>query len=105
MPKRRKFDAAFTFKVVMEILTGELSVLEASRHYGVKDSLLYTWKTQFIERGPQLFDPSDSQLKHSEDKIASLERKVGQLTMDNDILKKASSGLTRPQVGNASRRG
>ena len=33
MPKRRKYDAAFKFKVVMEILTGDLSVMEASRHY------------------------------------------------------------------------
>ena len=104
MPKRRKYDAAFKFKVVMEILTGDMSVMEASRHYRIKDSLLYTWKAQFLERGPQLFDSNDTERKRSQDKVAALERKVGQLTMDNEILKKASSALTRLPTGNASRR-
>ena len=104
MPKRRKHDATFKFKVVMEVLTGDLSVMEASRHYRIKDSLIYTWKAQFFERGPQLFDPGDAQLKRSQDKIAVLERKVGQLAMDNDILKKASSALTRRPAGNANKR-
>ena len=104
MPKRRKYDAAFKFKVVMEILTGDMSVMEASRHYRIKDSLLYAWKAQFLERGPQLFDAKDAERERSQDKLAALERKVGQLTMDNDILKKASSSLTRLPAGNGSRR-
>ena len=104
MPKRRKYDAAFKFKVVMEILTGDLSVMEASRHDRIKDSLLYAWKAQFLERGPQLFVAKDAECKRSQDKLAALERKVGQLTMDNDILKKASSSLTRLPAGNGSRR-
>ena len=104
MPKRRKHDSAFKFKVVMQILTGELSVLEASRQYQIKDSLLYTWKAQLLERGPQVFGASDTALKRSEDKVAALERKVGQLTMDNDILKKTSGALTRPPAGSGSKR-
>ena len=104
MPTRRKYTPAFKFKVVMEILTGEMSVMEASRHYRIKDSLLYTWRAQFLERGAQVFDARDAQQKHKEEKIAALERKVGQLTMDNDILKKVSSALPHRPVGSGNRR-
>ena len=102
MSKRRKYPADLKFKIVTEILTGEMSVMDASRHYRIKDSLLYTWRAQFFERGPQLFGSRDAELKQLNEENAELQRKVGELTMDIDFLKKASSALTRRSGRSAS---
>ncbi|GGR27562.1 transposase [Deinococcus ruber] len=33
------------------MLRGDLGVAEAARQHGVNESLIYTWKTQFLEAG------------------------------------------------------
>ena len=94
MSGRRKHAPEFKAKVVMEILTGEMTTMQASRRYGIKDSLLYRWKSEFWERLPQIYgQEQDLEGRRQDEKIAELERKVGQLTMDNEILKKASRSL------------
>ena len=55
MSMRRKHPPEFKAKVVMEILSGEMTTMEASRKYRVKDSLLYRWKSEFWERLPQIY--------------------------------------------------
>ena len=37
--------------IVLTVLRGELSVAEAARQHGVNESLIHTWKTQFLEAG------------------------------------------------------
>ncbi len=100
--KRRKYPPDFKARVVMEIVTGEKTTMEASREYRIKDSVLYRWKSEFWERLPQIFgDKQDVEDKRKEEMIAELQRKVGQLTMDNEILKKASHYLKSPSGGSA----
>ena len=102
MSTRRKHPPEFKAKVVMEILSGEMTTLEASRKYRIKDSLLYRWKSEFWERLPQIYgEKQDLEGRRKDEKIAELERKVGQLTMDNEILKKASHSLKSRPGGSA----
>ena len=42
--KRRKFRPEFKVRVVMELLTGEKGLREASREYQIKDSVLSRWR-------------------------------------------------------------
>ncbi len=102
MSMRRKHPPEFKAKVVMEILAGEMTTMEASRKYRIKNSLLYRWKSEFWERLPQIYgEKQDVEDRRKDEKIAELERKVGQLTMDNEILKKASHSLKSRPVGSA----
>ncbi len=102
MSRRRTHPPDFKAKVVMEILSGEMTTLEASRKYRIKDSLLYRWKSEFWERLPQIYgEKQDLEGRRKDEKIAELERKVGQLTMDNEILKKASHSL-RSRLGGSA---
>lgn len=52
MVKRRTYTAEFKIKVVLELLSGEKGLTQASREYGVKDSVLSMWKQEFLERAP-----------------------------------------------------
>jgi transposase-like protein len=87
MTERRKYDPEFKTRVVLELISGQKGLMQASREYGIKDTVLSRWKQEFLERASQVFE----QPKVKDDKaerIAELERMVGRLTMQLDMAKK-----------------
>lgn len=84
----RKFTAEYKAKVVLDIISSGKSLGQASREYGIKDSVLSRWKQEFLDRAPQLFDP-EAVKDGRDERIAELERMVGRLTMELDKAKKA----------------
>jgi len=96
MVSRRKFTPEFKARVVLEMLTEQKSAAQASREYGIKDSVLSRWKQEFIERSPQLFEAAGSNYDDSEQRIAELERMIGRLAMELEMAKKVSRFLNSP---------
>jgi transposase-like protein len=92
MRTRRTFKSEFKAKVVLECISGEKSTSEVSREYQLSPILVSKWRTEFIENSAVIFEKNQ---KGGEDqiRIAELERMVGRLTLENDMLKKASSIL------------
>ena len=86
--KRRKFSPEFKVRVVLELLTGEKGLMEASREYQVKDSVLSRWRQEFLERAPQVFQQPGPISDPKDDQIAELERLVGRLALQLDMAKK-----------------
>lgn len=92
--KRRNFSAQFKFETVMEVLHGEKSVAQVCRERDITETLYYKWRDAFFERAPGIFeDQRGSGHDQQADRVAELERMVGRLTMENEILKKAGSLL------------
>ena len=89
MPKRKHYTAEFKTRVVLELLTAQKGLLQASRECGIKDTILSRWKQEFLERAPQLFGKEQVDNREAEVKIAELERMVGKLTLELDVAKKA----------------
>ena len=87
MKERRKFDPDFKVRVVLEMISGQKGLMEASREYGIKDTVLSRWKREFLERASRVFEEPKAQ-DHQEERIAELERMVGQLTMQLEMAKK-----------------
>ena len=99
MTERRKFTPEFKAQVVLEMLTEQKSAAQASREYGIKDSVLSRWKQEFIERSPQLFQQgpvSDAR----DQRIADLERMIGRLTVELEMAKKVCGYLSSSRNGN-----
>ena len=97
MPKRRRtFSAEFKAKVVLEMISGEKGLMEASREYGIKDTLLSRWKQEFVAHASELFAPSGN-VQERERKIAELERMIGRLTMQLELSKKVLSYANSPR--------
>ncbi len=95
MGKQRKYTPETKVRIVLEILRGEKSVAQASREYRINDSLLHCWKDQFLAGGKQAFASGQpAEQKRSAEKVAELERQVGELTMQLEIAKKASHYVT-----------
>jgi len=92
MAKRRSFTPEFKAKVVLEVLIEDKSMAQASREYGIKDSVLSRWKQEFIERSPKVFEQGTLRDDRDE-RIAELERMVGRLAMELEMSKKVSNHL------------
>ena len=63
--------------------------MQASREYGIKDTILSRWKQEFLERAPQLFNGEQTDNHEADQRIAELERMVGKLILELDLAKKA----------------
>ena len=81
---------------MLEMLTEQKSAAQASREYGIKDSVLSRWKQEFIERAPLLFEVADPGTGGQEQRIAELERMIGRLAMELEMAKKVSRFLGSP---------
>jgi transposase len=84
---RRTYTPDFKVRVVMELISGKKSLSQASREYGIKDSVLSRWRQEFLERAPQVFE-QPGQEDEQVQRIAELERLVGRLALQLDIAKK-----------------
>ena len=95
MPTRRSFTAEFKVKVVLELISGEKGAAQASREYGIKDTVLSRWKQEFLANATQLFE-QPKEVQEKEERIAELERMVGKLTMQLELSKKVLSYANSP---------
>lgn len=87
--RRQQFKPEFKARIVIELLTGETSMARACQKYHLKQPVVSRWKTDFLARAPEVF-AGNSQHEADQERIAELERLVGRLTMQLEILKKAS---------------
>ena len=95
MPARRSFTAEYKAKVVLELISGAKSLSQASREYGIKDTVLSRWKQEFLAKAAQVFE-QPKEVQEKEVKIAELERMVGRLTMQLELQKKVLSYANSP---------
>ncbi len=89
---RRAYSRELKIAAMREIDSGR-GIGEVARHLELSPKLLERWRGEWRARGELAFpgigrrsvSPALSELQ----RIAELERKIGQLTMENDFLKKA----------------
>jgi transposase len=90
MVVHRKFSPELKARVVLELISGATSLAEACRQYNLKPQPVSRWKTEFLEKAPQLFQTRE-QSSQEQVRIAELERMIGRLTLELEIAKKASA--------------
>jgi transposase-like protein len=83
----RTYTPEFKVRVVMELIGGKKSLSEASREYGIKDTVIARWRQEFMERAPQVFEQPGSKDIQAE-RIAELERTLGRVTLQLEMAKK-----------------
>ncbi len=93
MSKRRTFTPEFKAQVVLEELVGIKDKAEICREYQLRPQVLFRWREEFLERAPEIFATTPSR-GDEQRQIAELERMVGRLTMELEVVKKASNILT-----------
>ena len=93
----KKYNSDFKLKVVLKYLKEEDTSFAICQKFGVSKATLYKWVKQFKDNSSVIFSESklsgdDAKMKKerkSKDKeIGNLYKKIGQLTVERDFLKK-----------------
>jgi transposase-like protein len=82
---RRQFTKEFKLAAIRRLEQG-VSIAEAARALEVNANVLHRWRREF-RQGPGNVFPGNGIPRWSEGKIAELERKIGQQTLEIDFLK------------------
>ena len=80
--------AAFKKKVAVEALKGDRTINEIAKEYGVHPVQVCQWKKTLIDGAEALFGKRNRKIADTKVERAALERKVGQLVIEIDWLKK-----------------
>lgn len=93
---RPRWSANKKIDVVMRLLRGE-ALEDVSREVGVEAHRLAAWRDDFIESG-KVEMKARRPRSESDRRLAEAERKIGELTMDNEILRRIAEkrGLQIP---------
>ena len=92
--KNKRFDQDFKISAVKMVTEGGHKAAEVSRSLGIHPNQLYNWKRKFTEHGDKAF-PGKGNLTE----MAALRRKLREVEMERDILKKAV-GIFSKETGN-----
>ncbi len=84
----RRHSPQFKVQLCTDIRAGKLGRREAQKTYQISANLIQLWLTQYDRGELDIEEASAITIAEYEAKIAALERKVGQLTMDLDLAKK-----------------
>ncbi|MCL1917924.1 MAG: transposase [Peptococcaceae bacterium] len=92
MKKRRQYTSEFKVKVILEVLREEQTLGEIASKHEINPNQLATWKREFLEKAPKVFEESknDREQRRIEREAAEKETRmlktIGQLTMERDFL-------------------
>ena len=99
---RRTFTKEFKLAAVKAVESGKSSGLVA-RQLEIDEQMLNRWRRELRRQPTQAFSGHGRRML-SENREAELERKIGQLTMENDFLKKVLAALEERQEPGSGRR-
>jgi transposase-like protein len=92
--KRRQFSPELKRKIAIEAIREQRTVNEIANAYEVHPAQVRKWKKELLDGAALIFeDPRkrEGDLKKQELQEAVLQQKIGQLTIENDWLKKKLS--------------
>ncbi|MCF7184050.1 transposase [Corynebacterium parakroppenstedtii] len=87
---KKQYSANVKFRVALDACKGELTISELSSKHQVAPSVISKWKKILKDQGSVIFDHGykspDKQIEFERDQLL---KKVGQLSMEIEFLKKA----------------
>jgi len=94
--KKKRFDKEFKISAVKMITEAGHKTSEVARGLGIHPNVLYSWKRKYTDSGDKAFVG-----KGHLGELAALRRKLQEVEMERDILKKAVGIFSKP-TGNDS---
>ena len=91
MRKYRKYTLEFKKELISEIDSKKISLSAAAREHGISPSLIERWRKQ-IYLGTINDNPTVKE-RHLERELERYKSKVGELTLQIDLLKKSNENL------------
>jgi len=94
--RRRKYDPEFKRNAVLMTEETGRTVKEVARDLGISADLLYRWRVSYRERKELAFPGNGKEaLTPEEARVRELEKRLRELELERDILKKAVAIFSR----------
>ena len=100
--KRKQYTPEFKLKVVLESLQRETTLEEVRTKFGVSTSMIHRWRQEFQAKAADIFVDKRNPKKIAQaagyapgESPDDLKKIIGELTVQNEILKKAQGLLAR----------
>ena len=112
MARPSVFSVEDKYRLVLAVISGEVSVVEAARRGKASEQSISTWKRQFLEGGkaglveggkpglaPRDRASDPSALSESErEELGRLRKEVAELRLEREILRKAAAYFGRESI-------
>ena len=85
--QRRRFSSEFKAKVALAAIKNDETLSELSKRFGIHSNQILKWKRDFLSNAGAAFDRKN-EFEALEKERDRLYKKVGQLEMEKDFLKK-----------------
>lgn len=92
---QKNYSNSFKFKVVMEVIKGDLTIAEVISKYQISKSVIHKWKKLFLANGANVFSGKKSNNLEDESNIEKLHATIGKLKVENDFLQNAWNRLKK----------
>ena len=89
---RKKHSKGLKFQAALAMIKGEKTIAELSSEFKVHQGVLHRWKKELLSKGPEIFEMKGKK-DPVDDNSEAMQKKIGQLTMEIDFLKKVSKHL------------
>jgi len=90
--QRRKFTSEFKAKVAISAIKEDETLASLGRKFDVHSNQILKWKKEFLLNSSMAFEKK-KEFEYLEKERDNLLRKIGELQMDKDFLKKSLSQL------------
>ena len=91
---RKKYTGSQKFRVALEAVKGKETIASLSAKHGIAPALISKWKKELLERGFDLFEKGyKSPEQRLEQERNQLLKRVGELSMEVDFLKKGFASI------------
>lgn len=91
MRKVNTYTSAKKLEVIKDLLRGDKSFTQVCIKHGISKSTVKGWQKQFEENGHMIFEVSPNKKPKESESPDYLKGVIGNLTVENSILKKALS--------------
>ena len=88
----RNHSPEFKAKVALSAVQGDLTLVELVKKFDVHANQIAAWKQQRLKGACDMFGKGACKARESEQTAQELHARIGQLTLENDVLER---GLTR----------
>lgn len=101
MNQRTTYTSEFKIKVVMESFQRDMTIEAVKRKYGLNGNVVHRWRNEFKEKAARIFEDKRSPKARAKaqsyepgESPEDLKKIIGDLTIQNEILKKAQKLLS-----------
>ena len=87
---RKSHTKELKFKVALEAIKGDLTIVQIASKYGISTSCVHKWKQELLKEGSSIFDKKRGP-QPPKDEITKLHAAIGRLKVENDFFEEVLS--------------